>query len=81
LDYERSELKRYDELLRQNVVSTSEVELKRSLTKELEASLGQLDVLLKEAKTRQSRIELIAPFDGSVVAKHTELGAYVSIGS
>ncbi|TWU35708.1 Multidrug resistance protein MdtA precursor [Novipirellula aureliae] len=79
--FEKGELRRFEDMFRQNAVSSSEVEQKRSLIEELEASLSQLQVLLKEAQERNMRLELIAPFDGSVVAKHSELGEYVSVGS
>ncbi|TWU37128.1 Multidrug resistance protein MdtA precursor [Novipirellula artificiosorum] len=81
LAFENVDLERYEDMLRQKAVSVSEAEQKRSLIEELEASLSQLDVLLREAKERMARLEIFAPFDGSVVAKLAEVGEYVSIGS
>ncbi len=81
LAFETTDLKRYEELLGQRAVSLSEAEQKRSLIEGLQASLAQLNVLLKEANERISRREIYAPFDGSVVAKHTEVGEYLPIGS
>ncbi len=81
LAFEKKEMGRFDELLRSNAVSSSEVELKRATIESLEASLGQLDVLLEEAQERNTRLEIYAPFDGSVVTKNAEVGEYVSVGS
>ncbi len=43
--------------------------------------MAQLNVLLKEENERISRLSVYAPFDGSVVAKHAEIGEYLSVGS
>ncbi len=81
LAFERDELKRYENMLKDDAVPLSEAEQERTLIEELEASLSQLQVMLKEAQERKTRLDIIAPFDGSVVAKHAELGEYVPIGS
>ncbi|QEG22936.1 efflux RND transporter periplasmic adaptor subunit [Mariniblastus fucicola] len=81
LAFEMKDLLRYNELLRSSAVSSSEVELKRATIESLEASIGQLVVLQNEARERNARLEIYAPFDGSVVAKHAEVGEYVSVGS
>lgn len=81
LKFERAELKRFDELVQQRAVSLSEAEQKLSLIEESEAGLAQLHVLLEEANERISRLSIEAPFDGSVVAKHAEIGEYLPIGS
>ncbi len=81
LAFERDELGRYENMLKDDAVPLSEAEQERSLIKELEASLSQLKVMLEEAQERKKRLDIIAPFDGSVVAKHAEVGEYVPIGS
>ena len=68
-------------MLKDDAVPLSEAEKERTVIKELQASLSQLNVLLKETQERKARLEIIAPFDGSVVAKHAEVGEYVPIGS
>ncbi|MBN2295502.1 MAG: efflux RND transporter periplasmic adaptor subunit [Pirellulales bacterium] len=81
LSFEKDELKRYEGMLKDEAVSLSETEKERTVIKELEASIAELNVMLKECRERKDRLDIIAPFDGSVVAKHTEIGEYVPIGS
>jgi RND family efflux transporter MFP subunit len=81
LAFEQDELARYEKMLKDDAVPLSEAEKERTVIKELQASLSQLDVMLKEVQERKARLEIIAPFDGSVVAKHAEVGEYVSVGS
>ena len=81
LNFERSDYKRYMDLLKRNAVSESEATQKRSLTEELQASVSQLEIMLREANERKARLEITAPFDGTVVSKQAEVGEYVSIGS
>ncbi|QDT05731.1 Multidrug resistance protein MdtA precursor [Rubripirellula lacrimiformis] len=81
LSFEKSDLERFEQLFRNNAISASEVEQKRSLIEGLEASLANLAVLRDEAATRSQRLEIFAPFDGSVVAKNAEVGEYLPIGS
>jgi membrane fusion protein (multidrug efflux system) len=70
LDFEKDELGRYENMLKDDAVPLSEAEQERALIKELEASLAQLNVLLKEVQERQTRLDIIAPFDGSVVRRN-----------
>ncbi|WDQ15303.1 efflux RND transporter periplasmic adaptor subunit [Rhodopirellula sp. P2] len=81
LEFERADLRRYEDMLKHNAVSLSEAEQKRSLIEGLEAALAQHKVMLREANERDSRLEIFAPFDGSVVAKLAEVGEYLPIGS
>jgi len=81
LAFEKDELKRYESMLKDDAVPLSEVEQERTIIKQLHASLSQLNVALKEIQERKARLDIIAPFDGSVVAKYAELGEYVPIGS
>ncbi|WP_186774738.1 efflux RND transporter periplasmic adaptor subunit [Allorhodopirellula solitaria] len=81
LSFEKSDLERFEKLFQGSAMSASEVEQKRSLIEGHEASLANLRVLLDEANKRNERLEIFAPFDGSVVAKHAEMGEYLPIGS
>ncbi|MFG0265528.1 MAG: efflux RND transporter periplasmic adaptor subunit [Rhodopirellula sp. JB055] len=81
LAFERAELQRYEDMLKHNAVSLSETEQKRSLIEGLEAALAQHKVMLREANERDSRLDLLAPFNGSVVAKLAEVGEYLTVGS
>ena len=81
LAFAKDELRRYEKMLKDDAIPVSEAEQERTLIKELEATLSQLNVMLKEARERKARLDIIAPFDGSVVAKYAELGEYVPIGS
>ena len=81
LAFAKDELGRYENMLKDDAVPLSEAEQERTLIKELEASISQLNVMLKEAQERKTRLDIIAPFDGSVVAKYAELGEYVPVGS
>ena len=66
LAFARDELQRYENMLKEDAIPLSEAEQERTLIKELEASLSQLNVMLKEAQERKTRLGIIAPFDGSV---------------
>jgi membrane fusion protein (multidrug efflux system) len=81
LSFENSELTRYENMLKDAAIPLSETEKERTVIKELQASIAQLNVLLKEVQERKSRLEIMAPFDGSVVSKYAELGEYVPVGS
>lgn len=81
LAFAKDELGRYENMLKDDAIPLSEAEQERTLIKELEASIAQLNVMRKEAQERETRLNIIAPFDGSVVAKHAEIGEYVSVGS
>ncbi|PQO33618.1 efflux RND transporter periplasmic adaptor subunit [Blastopirellula marina] len=81
LAFEKSDYKRYVDLLERNAVSESQTTQKRALMEELEASVQHLQVQLKEVQERQSRLDILAPFDGTVVAKTAEVGEYIPVGS
>ncbi len=81
LAFEQDELTRFENMLKDDAVPVSETEKERTLIKELQASLAQLNVMLKEVCERKARLEIVAPFDGTVVAKYAEVGEYVSVGS
>ena len=80
LKYEKLELERHKELTDKRAISESELESKQATVAELEASLAETEAALNEEKERIVRSTILAPFDGTVVAKHAELGGYVSPG-
>lgn len=81
LEYESAELRRYESLRETDATTESEYESKRSTVADLQAKLDEAKASLEEETERQRRSRILAPFDGTVVAKHAELGEYVSPGS
>lgn len=81
LEYESAEFQRYENLIRTDAASQSDFESKRANVDDLKAKLKEAKARLEEESERQKRSVIVAPFDGTIVAKQTELGAYVSPGS
>jgi RND family efflux transporter MFP subunit len=81
LDYELLELKRHEQLVDRNAVSQSELDLRQSKVTELQARLVETKATVAEETERIDRSTITAPFDGTVVAKHVELGGQVSPGT
>lgn len=81
LVYESAELRRYASLRQTDAASESEYEAKRATDADLRAKLEEAKARLEEEVERQKRSVILAPFDGTVVAKQAELGGYVSPGS
>ena len=81
LDFEQADLKRIEDLLSSQATSVSEVEQKKATVDQLVATLAELKVQLEELKVRQKRLDIYAPFNGTVVSKWTEQGEYLAIGS
>ena len=81
LAYGHSELKRLQQLTAKQAVAISELDAQQATVDALEASLTGLISTLDEVKERKKRLDIYAPFDGTVVAKHTEVGEYVVAGS
>lgn len=81
LAFERSELDRIQRLVDQKASSRSELEAKLARVDELEAELEETQAGVEEQSERLIRSEIRAPFDGTVVAKHAELGGHVSPGT
>jgi RND family efflux transporter MFP subunit len=81
LDYELLELERHEQLADENAISQSELESKQAKVTELQASLAETEAAVEEQSERIARSTIIAPFDGTVVAKHVELGGHVSEGT
>ena len=80
LRYERLELERHRQLTNTKAVSRSELESKQAAVDELQASLDEARAATEEGNERITRSVILAPFDGTVVAKHVELGGYVAPG-
>ena len=83
LAFEKNEYNRFARLseMGKGMVSDSDLEMQKLRVEELEANIQLEEVLLEEAKKKLDRSKILAPFDGSVVAKIAEIGAYVSPGS
>ena len=78
LDYEKLELDRAQELT--GTISKSELQSKQATFDELTATLAVCQAAANEETERVKRSTILAPFDGTVVAKHAELGGHVSPG-
>jgi RND family efflux transporter MFP subunit len=81
LKYELLELERHRELTGGGAVSRSELESKQAAVDELQASLDEVKAAVDEESERISRSLILAPFDGTVIVKHAELGGHVSPGT
>lgn len=81
LRYQREELDRFERLTDQDAITQSELELKQATVDELEASLKESQTAIEEEVERIARSTIKAPFDGTVVAKHVELGGHVTVGT
>jgi RND family efflux transporter MFP subunit len=78
LRYEQGELDRYQQL--KDTLSQSELDSKQATVDEFQASLSVCQAAVEEETVRIERSTILAPFDGTVVAKHAELGGHVSPG-
>jgi membrane fusion protein (multidrug efflux system) len=81
LKYESLELARYRGLGSRRAVSQSEIDLKAATVAELNANLAEAQAAVKEEDQRLVRSAILAPFDGTVVAKYAELGQHVAPGT
>ena len=81
LGYESFELTRLEQLVAKNAVSESELNAKKALLEELEADLAEAQATVQEEDERKARSVIRAPFDGTIVAKHAELGERLSPGA
>ncbi len=81
LRFEKLELERHAQLTDRGAVSKSELESKQAAVDELQASLDAATLAAEECSERITRSVIRAPFDGTVVAKHAELGGHVSPGT
>ncbi|MFH1921216.1 MAG: efflux RND transporter periplasmic adaptor subunit, partial [Planctomycetota bacterium] len=81
LKYEQLELDRYQELTGGGAVSRSELESKQATVDEFQAGLDEARAAVEEGNERITRSVILAPFDGTVIVKHAELGGHVSPGT
>jgi RND family efflux transporter MFP subunit len=81
LKYERLELGRSQALIGKKGVSQSELEAKQAAVDGLQASLAEAEATVEEESERIARSAILAPFDGTVIAKHAEVGGHLSPGS
>lgn len=81
LKYELLELERHTELTGKGAVSRSELESTQATVDEFQANLDEARAAVEEGSERITRSVILAPFDGTVIAKHAELGGHVSSGT
>jgi len=81
LEHETGELARFRQLAQGNTITKSELDNQDSLVKQSEASLTKTQAMLEEEQERLARSKIYAPFDGTVVEKHAEIGQILSPGS
>jgi len=81
LKYELLELERHRELTGGGAVSQSELESKQATVDEFQAGLDEARAAVEEGNERITRSVILAPFDGTVIVKHAELGGHVSPGT
>lgn len=81
LEYEQQELERGKALIGKKGVSQSELEAKQAAVADFKASLIEAEAAVEEESERIARSIIHAPFDGTVVAKHAEVGEHVSPGT
>jgi len=81
LKYEQLELEREQKLIGTKAISRSELESRQAAVADLEASLAQAKVAVKEEQERITRSAILAPFDGTVIAKRAEVGGHVAPGT
>lgn len=81
IEHENRELQRFRQLVQDEAITQSELDDQDSLVRQLKASLAKTQAMLKEEQERLTRSEIYAPFDGTVVEKHAEIGQILSPGS
>lgn len=81
LQFQMDELERFKTLTDQDAMTQSELELKQATVKELEATIRESQIAILEEDERISRSIIRAPFDGTVVTKHVEIGGHVTVGT
>jgi RND family efflux transporter MFP subunit len=81
LKYEQLELEREQKLIDTKAISRSELESRQAAVADLEASLAEAKVAVKEETERIARSAILAPFDGTVIAKRAEVGGHVVPGT
>ena len=81
LKYELVELERHKQLTDRKAVSQSELESQQATVDELRAVLDEAKAAVEEGSERITRSVILAPFDGTVVVKHAELGGHVTSGT
>ncbi len=83
LGFQEKEFERLQNLSAQGdgYVSASDLDSQKLKIEELQANIAFLEVTLTESERKLERSRILAPFDGSIVEKRSEVGAYVSPGS
>lgn len=80
LAQETQELNRVRKLAETSSVTVSDLESQDSLVRQLKANKAKAQAILDETRERLTRAEIYAPFDGTVVKKHAEIGQTIAVG-
>ncbi|MDO4583394.1 MAG: efflux RND transporter periplasmic adaptor subunit [Planctomycetia bacterium] len=81
MEYESSELRRSQNLISSQAVSQSEFESTEATIQELKAQIDAQEAQLKDAQLKVERSNILAPFDGQVIERYVDVGAYVTAGT
>lgn len=81
LKHEIPELERFRHLAEDEAITKSELDDQELLVEELQANLRKMRAMREEEQQRLARSDIYAPFDGTVVEKHAEIGQMLSPGS
>lgn len=81
LDLARSTATRYRSLVKDEAVSSQEVDEKTAAVAAREADLAALQAKVRQLESLKSFQRIVAPFNGTVVARNVEVGSLVTAGS
>jgi len=81
LEYEKSEMQRLSLLVERGAVTQSEYLLQVNKADQTHTNLEIAKVVWEESGEKLKRTKIVAPFDGYVVKKMTEVGSLLSPGS
>ena len=80
LAQETQELDRLRQLAAASSVTISDLESQDSLVRQLQATKAKTEAVLEEKRERLTRAKIYAPFDGTIVKKHAEIGQTLAVG-
>lgn len=83
MQLQKTELDRMERLfeLGSGALSQSDLDKQRTLTEQTVAEYKLAVVMEEEAREKLTRTKIYAPFNGSIISKQSELGAYVCSGT
>ncbi|GHT28501.1 hypothetical protein FACS18942_08960 [Planctomycetales bacterium] len=81
LEYEKSEMQRLSQLVESRAVTQSEYFLQVNKADQINTNLEIARVVWEESGEKLKRTKVVAPFDGYIVKKMTEVGSLLSPGN